>query len=97
MAPAPVVTEASDSPFSPVLADHVADLPPAFREQFLLAPEDPHAVLFEGRMYRVWRRPAWLWPVFWLLARPNILFPETGTDIPATMIIRAGRDRRGRP
>ena len=93
----PVPVEVLASPFSPVLADLAASLPPAFREQFLLAPEHQHAVLFEGRMDRVWRRPAWLWPVFWLLARSNILFPETGTDVPATMTITAGRDESRHP
>ena len=89
--------DAAASPFSPVLSDDEVVLPAAFREQFLLAPEDPHSVLFEGRMDWVWRRPSWLWPVFWLLTRPRILFPETGADVPATMIVAAGRDRRGRP
>ena len=97
MAPVPARADPSASPFGPVLAGHAAALPAAFREQFLLAPEHPHAVLLEGRMDHVWRRPAWLWPVFWLLTRPDILFPETGTDVPATMTIVAGRDGRGRP
>jgi hypothetical protein len=97
MPASPVPIDGPASPFSMALADDAASLPPAFREQFLLAPEHQHAVLFEGRMDRVWRRPAWLWPVFWLLTRSNILFPETGTDVPATMIITAGRDENRRP
>lgn len=48
-------------------------------------------------MDRIWHRPAWLWPIFWLLTRPSILFPEVGIDVPATMLIVAGRDRRGQP
>jgi hypothetical protein len=60
MPASPVPIDGLASPFSVVLADHAASLPPAFREQFLLAPEHQHAVLFEGRMDRVWRRPAWL-------------------------------------
>src|SRR5262245_44842588 len=63
----------------------------------MLAPEQQHALLLEGRMDRIWRRPAWLWPIFWLLSRPRILFPETGSDVPATMFIVAGRDSLGRP
>jgi hypothetical protein len=92
---APVPLDSLPSPFAKALAGHAAELPPAFREQFLLAPEDQHAMLFEGCMDRVWHRPAWLWPVFWLLTRPNILFPETGADVPATMTIVAGRDGHG--
>jgi hypothetical protein len=48
-------------------------------------------------MERIWHRPAWLWPVFWLLTRPNILFPEVGTDVPAKMTIVAERDGHGQP
>jgi hypothetical protein len=35
--------------------------------------------------------------VFWLLAKDDILYPETGEYIPATLVIRPGTDARGRP
>lgn len=38
-------------------------------------------------MDRIWHRPAWLWPFFWLLIWADLLFPETGTAIPATMVL----------
>jgi hypothetical protein len=75
----------------------VAALPPAFREELLLSAEAGYRVVLRGRMDRVWRRSAWLWPFFWLLAYANILFPETGNDIPASMVITAGRDKDGQP
>lgn len=89
-------TQSYASPFSAALRDY-PHLPPAFRAQFLLSPDDDAAVVFEGRMDRVWRRHSWLWPLFWLLTRANMLFPETGQGVPATMTIVPGRDERGLP
>lgn len=39
-------------------------------------------------MERVWRRGRWLWPFFWLAAWSDLLFLETGTDVPVTVDIR---------
>ena len=39
-------------------------------------------------MERVWRRGRWLWPFFWLATWPELLFPETGVDVPVTVDIR---------
>ena len=39
-------------------------------------------------MERVWRRGRWLWPFFWLAAWSDLLFPETGADVPVTVDIR---------
>ncbi len=78
------------SPFAPVLAGH-ADLPWAFREQFLLAQGG--RLRLQGTMRRVWRRHRWTWPLFALLARMDILFPETGENVPATLTIHAEANR----
>jgi hypothetical protein len=78
------------SPFAPVLAGH-GDLPAAFREQFL-AP-DGSRLRLDGTMSRVWRRRRWTRPLFAVLARMDVLFPETGEDVPATMTIDAGAGR----
>jgi uncharacterized protein DUF4166 len=43
-------------------------------------------------MERVWRRGRWLWPFFWLASWSDLLFPETGTDVPVTVNIRAVKE-----
>jgi Domain of unknown function (DUF4166) len=40
-------------------------------------------------MERVWRRARWLWPFFWLASWSDLLFPETGSDVPVTVRIQA--------
>jgi Domain of unknown function (DUF4166) len=40
-------------------------------------------------MERVWRRGRWLWPFFWVASWFELLFPETGSDVPVTVDIRA--------
>jgi len=42
-------------------------------------------------MERVWRRGRWLKPFFWLVSWSDMLFPETGSDIPVTVDIRAAK------
>jgi hypothetical protein len=46
-------------------------------------------LVLEGTMERVWRRGHWLWPFFWLAAWSDLLFPETGSDVPVTVHIQA--------
>jgi hypothetical protein len=72
------------SPFAATLGPFEAALPRVFREQFLLAGG---RVALEGKVQRVWRRHRWLRPVFAALARADILFPETGSEIPAVLVI----------
>ena len=85
------------SPFSAVFGGDIEALPQAFRDQYLTSADAPYDVVLAGRMDRVWHRPGWLWPVFWLLARADILFPETGEMIPTSLRIAAGRDASGAP
>jgi len=86
------------SPFERGLPeDERATLPEAFRQQFLGTPDDDRETFLSGTMDMVWRRHAWLWPMFSILARADILFPETGEDIPAQMIVRNYRTEDGRP
>jgi hypothetical protein len=85
------------SPFEPALKAHCSELPPALREQYLLPVEAPYRLRLEGTMDCIWHRPAWLWPMFLLLAQFDILFPETGAHIPARMDVIGGRDAQGRP
>ncbi len=85
----------SHSPFFPVLAGAVEDLPGVLRDQYLVRPEDPYRVVLEGTMDRIWHQPFWLWPFLRLFAVFNILFPEQGRDIEASMIVEGRHDRQG--
>jgi Domain of unknown function (DUF4166) len=38
-------------------------------------------------MYQIWRRHGWLRPMFTMLAWADILFPETGRDVPVSLTI----------
>lgn len=77
--------DAGSSPFAPVLGPVESELPPVFCAQ-LLRPGD--GIVLEGSMRRVWRRGRALRPLFSLLAHFDVLFPETGTDVPASLLIR---------
>src|SRR5215212_12259318 len=84
------------SPFAPLLTSAGPALPPPFQEQFLLSPEAGWSVLLEGSMDLVWHRPRWLHPILRLLARWDVLYPETGAGVPTRMLVSAARDERGR-
>jgi hypothetical protein len=77
------------SPFFPVLGDAAALLPSSLRDQYLVSSDDDYRVVLTGRMDQAWRRVKWLWPFFWLLAQFNILFPETGSNVRAQMVVEA--------
>jgi hypothetical protein len=46
----------------------------------------------DGTMHDVWHRHSWLRPVFWLLARADVFFPESGRDVPAAMVVSSSKD-----
>jgi hypothetical protein len=75
------------SVFGPVFAGREGDLPPVFREEFLLAADADYDLVLEGTMERIWHRPWWLWPILWLMGRTNTLFPDTGRDVPFRLVI----------
>lgn len=83
------------SPFSPDLEPYLDTLPPVLAAQYLASPQTPYRVVLEGRMEKVWHHPRWLKPFFYPLAWAEILFPETGQDIPARMIVTGLRDENG--
>lgn len=84
------------SPFFPVLAGVIENLPVALCDQYLVRPCDPYRVVLEGTMERIWHQPSWLWPFLRLLAVFDILFPEQGRDIEASMIVEAQLAGSGR-
>lgn len=90
------MTPVAESPFEPVFAPFGCRVPDAFREQFLLAPEAGYGIRLDGSM-DVWRRPAWLAPVFWGMGAAGVLIAQTGRDIPTTVSISAGRYPSGLP
>jgi hypothetical protein len=83
------------SPFQRVLAADLRTLPPVLRDHYLVAADTPYRIVLEGTMDRIWHRPAWLRPFFWLLTWADLLFPETGAHIPATMIVTGRRTGTG--
>lgn len=76
----------TDSPFEHDFGPLREQLPLTFVDQYLFSPGE--RVVLEGRMEQVWRRGRWLWPFFWLATLPELLFPETGTEVPVTVDIR---------
>lgn len=84
-----------NSPFETVFAQD--SLPAAFQKQYLISVDSGQMAFFDGISTRVWHRPFWLRPFFWVLSFFDILFPETGTDIPATMRLTGRRDAQGQP
>ena len=46
----------------------------------------------DGAMHRIWHRHLWLRPLFRLLAHADIFFPESGRDVPASMIVTSAKD-----
>jgi hypothetical protein len=86
----------TESPFETVFAPFGNQVPDAFREQFLLTPEAGHGIRLDGTM-DIWRRPAWLAPLFWGTGAAGILVAQTGHAIPTTVLIRAGIGAAGLP
>ncbi len=86
-----------DTPFGSIFAAYHNDLPTLFKDQFLMPADAPFYILLNGQMDKVWHRPGWLKPFFWVLSWFDMLFPETGNDIPASMTIRGGYNRRQEP
>jgi small multidrug resistance pump len=74
------------SPFDRVLGGYRRSLARPLANQFFGA-DQTHRVRMEGAMDHVWHRHSWLRPFFTLLALVDIFFPETGRDVPASMIV----------
>jgi uncharacterized protein len=85
----------SHSPFFPVLGGAIEDIPGVLRDQYLLRPADPYRVVLEGTMDRIWHQPFWLWPFFRLLAAFDMLFPEQGSNVEASMSVEGRYDGQG--
>lgn len=83
------------SPFDAALAGYGPQLPPVFHTQFLAPGEPSTPFKLVGHMDRIWHRPRWLWPAFWLLAQIDALFPETGLMVPASMTVTSYEDASG--
>lgn len=77
------------------MGDAFADLHPALQERFGLASGESRRFVGEGRMRSV-RHNRLAWPALWWSGRRNVLFPETGSEVPATVRMRAFEDADGR-
>lgn len=86
-----------NTPLASVFAGREAEMPLAFREQFLATPERPYDVVLEGVMHRIWYRPRWLKPLFFLLGRLGILVPLNGEGIPTRLEVVPGYLPNGEP
>jgi uncharacterized protein DUF4166 len=75
-------------PFAPVLGPYRRRLLRPLTDQFLGA-DRRHRVRLVGTMHQIWRRHGWLRPVFTVLAWADILFPETGRDVPVSLTIES--------
>lgn len=86
-----------NTPLAKVFIGHEHDLPVAFEDQFLATPERDYTVVLEGVMHKIWHRPRWLKPLFWLLGKLGILVPQTGEEIPTTLTVVPGYLPNGDP
>jgi hypothetical protein len=85
------------SPFSEVLKPYQDELPVAIQEQYLCPADAPYEIVLGGQMKTIWHRPAWLYPIFWLLSKADVLFPETGENIPTVLVVSSKRNEKGEP
>src|SRR5690349_3867607 len=74
------------SPFGPVLGRYRDRLLRPLADQFLGA-DRRHRVRLVGTMHQIWRRHGWLRPLFTMLAWADVLFPETGRNVPVSLTI----------
>ena len=70
-----------NSVFQRALGSAYEDLHPAIRERYAPTSEDGIRCVGRGTMRRI-RRNRLALPVLWAGTRRNLLFPETGTDVP---------------
>jgi Domain of unknown function (DUF4166) len=85
------------SPYLPVFTAGAERPVDAFTDQLLRRPEESFISVADGRMTRIWWRPVWLRPVFWMLGAIGILVPRQGMDVPARLRVRPAFDDLGRP
>ena len=75
------------SPYEVVFSGIPESLHPKLRTYFSAIPIGHHG-FDEGRFNTVGTPRRWLWPVIWLVGRPDILFPVWQRDVPFTVINR---------
>ena len=67
------------------LGDDFERLHPMVRERFGLDSRQGVAAVGTGVMAEVWRGPLYTVPFLWVGTRRNVMFPETGEDVPFTV------------
>ncbi|MEH3032913.1 MAG: DUF4166 domain-containing protein [Aeromicrobium erythreum] len=82
--------------FAQALGSDFERLHPRMQERFGIGIDDRRACVGHGTMDRVWRGRAVVAPFLRLGTRRNLLFPETGRDVPFTIENYPYRDDHGR-
>lgn len=82
--------------YQQALGEDFANLHPRMQLRFGFAADDQVAHIGSGVMHRIERHSRLTAPFLRIGARRNILFPETGTDVPFSVKNYAYRDRFGR-
>lgn len=82
--------------YSKYLGSDFGKLHPMMQRRFGLGPEDGVYMLGRGMMTRIWNAGLHTRPFLYLGTRRNIMFPETGRDIPFTIENYAYYDTFGR-
>lgn len=70
-----------NSVFERALGSAYTDLHPAIQRRYGLTSADGHRCVGRGRMRSISRTPL-TYPILWAGTTRNLLFPETGTDVP---------------
>lgn len=84
------------SVFRHALGDRFDDLHPTVQDRYGIRPGDDATRVAHGRMRRV-DSGSHVRPLLWLSAQLDLLFPETGRDVPFSVYTRAFEDAKGRP
>lgn len=85
------------SPYLPVFTAGAVRPTETFTNQLLRRPDEWFTSVADGQMTRIWSRPAWLRPMFWILGSLGVLVPRQGQDVPARLRVRPAFDDLGRP
>jgi len=84
-------TSTPHSPLEPIFAGHDS-IPVPFVEQFLYGEHLPFGMKLVGVMHRIWHRPWFLSPLFWMLGKVGILVPHNAENVPTSLVVRPGRN-----
>lgn len=82
--------------YEEALGDDFSKLHPLLQKQYALSSSDKVMTVRSGVMSRVWHGGVLTWPGLYIGALRNIMFPESGTNVPFQVENYLYRDRFGR-